>query len=63
MTGAEYECKFEPTKDAPYLALTGEVWGVFCDDFEENRLCYNGTTLYVLNHFELSGIHGSKDIS
>ena len=20
---------FEPTKDTPYLALTGELWGVF----------------------------------
>ena len=46
MTGAEDECKFETTKDTPYLALTGELWGVFRDDFGENRLRYNGTTLY-----------------
>ena len=26
----------ELTKDAPYLALTGELWGVFCEDLDEN---------------------------
>ena len=45
MTGAEYECKFEPTKDTPYLALTGEITGVFCDHFGENRPRHNGTAL------------------
>ena len=40
MIGAEYECKFEPVKDTPYLALTGELWGVFCDDFRENQRRY-----------------------
>ena len=25
--------EFEPTKDTPYLALTGELWGVFFEDF------------------------------
>ena len=31
VTGAEYECKFEPTKDTTYLALTDELYmyGVF----------------------------------
>ena len=24
------------TKDTPYLALTGELWGVFCGDLLEN---------------------------
>ena len=46
VTGAEYECKFEPTKDTPYLALTGELWGVFCDNFGENRPCHTSTALY-----------------
>ena len=25
------ESDFELTKDTPYLALTGEVWSVFCE--------------------------------
>ena len=37
----EYKFEFESTK------ITGELWGVFCEDFEENRPCYNGTALYV----------------
>ena len=45
MTGAEYECKFEPAEDTPYLTLTGELWGVFCGDFGVNRSHYNGTAL------------------
>ena len=36
---------FEPTTDTPYLALTGELWGVFCYHFGENW-CYNSTALY-----------------
>ena len=44
---AEYKSDFVATKDTPYLALTGELWGVFCEDFVENWLCYNSTALYV----------------
>ena len=28
--------EFQPTKYIPYLALTGELWDVFCEDLEEN---------------------------
>ena len=28
-----YGMMFEPTKDTPNLALQGELWGVFCEDF------------------------------
>ena len=38
--------EFALTKDTPYLAL-GELWGVYCEDLEENLLRYNGTPLYV----------------
>ena len=31
----------------PYLALTGELWGVFCEYLWENWLRYNVTALYV----------------
>ena len=41
-------------KDAPYLALTGELWGVFPEYvfpeyFRENWPCDNGTILYALS--------------
>ena len=45
-TQAEYESDAGSTKDTPYLALTGELWGVFCEYFFENLLRYNGTELY-----------------
>ena len=39
--------EFEPMKDIPYLALTGELWGVFRDDFGEKWPGYRGSTLYT----------------
>ena len=53
MTGAEFECKFQSTKDTPYLALTGELWDVFCDDSGENWPRYNGTALYYTGKMTL----------
>ena len=48
MTAAESDSDFRITTDTPYLTLTGELWGVFCEDFGENWLLYNGTTaLYI----------------
>ena len=35
----------DPQK-TPYLALTGELWGVFSEYFLENWPRYNGTALY-----------------
>ena len=43
---AENKPEFVFTTDTPYLALTGEVWGVYCMEFGTNWLRYNGTTLY-----------------
>ena len=31
----------ELTIDTPYLACEGEVWGVYCEYFRENGLCYH----------------------
>ena len=56
LTGAEDECKFESTKDTPYLALTGELWGVVCDNLGENRPRYNGTA----HNFPLSSNQWAK---
>ena len=47
MSEAASESHFRITTDTPYLALTGELYGVFCEDFGENWLPYNGTTLYL----------------
>ena len=35
MIWVEYESNIESTKDTPYLTLTGELWCVFCEDFEK----------------------------
>ena len=47
-TQPEYESHAGSTKNTPYLALTGEIWGVFCEYFWENWPHYNGTALYTV---------------
>ena len=47
MTAAERVSDFILTTDTPHLALTGELWGVYCEDLGENWQRYNATTLYV----------------
>ena len=32
------------------ITLTGELWGVCCEDLRENWPCYNGTGVYVVNN-------------
>ena len=34
-TLVEIESDFGITTDIPYLTLTGELWGDYCDDFDE----------------------------
>ena len=46
---AEHESDLKLTRDTPYLALMGELWGVSSDDIGENWLHYNGTALYKEN--------------
>ena len=41
----ENESDFEHTKDTPYLTLMSELWGVYCENFQENWPRYNGTAL------------------
>ena len=50
ITTAGHKSDFQFTKDTPYLALTGEIWGVYCEYFEKNdhvimasRCIANGT--------------------
>ena len=42
---------FELTKDTPYLALSGELWSVFCEYFNRNWPCYKGFLLYIYSAF------------
>ena len=51
MTATECKSDFKLTTDTPYHALMGELWGVYYENFEENWLCYNNTTLYVTMQF------------
>ena len=53
-TGVGYGSGFELTKDTPYLALTGELWDVFCEYFDEKRSCYKGVLLY---HISGNNVH------
>ena len=46
MTATECESDFKLTTDTPYLALTGELWGVYYENFEEKWPPY--TILYLL---------------
>ena len=47
-TGAEYQSDAEPEKDTTYVALTDELWGVFCEYLWDNWPRYNGTALYCI---------------
>ena len=49
----EHISEFVFTTDTTYLALTGELWGVCCEEFEENWPNYNGTTLYLMIQIRL----------
>ena len=55
MTAVERKSDFKLTIDTPYLALTGELWVVFCEELRENWPCYNSTMLYN-NFVPLTGL-------
>ena len=57
---------FELTKDTPYLALSGELWGVFYEYFNRNWSCYKGFLLYIYQawthicpflSYDVKGVH------
>ena len=48
MTGAKLKSDFKLTTNTPYLALTGELWGVYREDLGENWPRYNDTALYII---------------
>ena len=47
LTHAELKSECQITDYTPYLTLTGELWGVFCEDSIENWPHLNGTILYI----------------
>ena len=47
-TDAEYQLDAGPTKNIPYLALTGEQLGVFGEYLWENWPRFHGTALYLV---------------
>ena len=47
MIAAERNSYFELKTDIPYLALTGELWGVFYVNCEENWPRHDGTALHM----------------
>ena len=47
MTVAESESDIRIVKYTPYIAFTGELWVVFCEDFRENWPRYNDIALYM----------------
>ena len=54
---AEYQSDAGTTKD---LALTGDLWGVFCEYLRENQPRYNGTALYISHRTKLSKLYSSS---
>ena len=49
ITVAESESDIKITAGTPYLALQGDLWGVYCEDLGENWPRYNRIALYVTN--------------
>ena len=45
MTKTEHESDLKLTTDTTNLVLTGELWGVCCEEIVENWLRYNRTQL------------------
>ena len=61
-TDAEYQPDARYTEDNPYLALTGELWVVFCECLWENWPRYNGTALFLVCDKLLLFIHAPAHV-
>ena len=46
MTAAQRKSDFKITTHTPYLALTGELWDVYCEDLGDTWPHHKGTALY-----------------
>ena len=45
------------SQNTTYLALKGELWGVFYEDFGENWLHYKGTALYIAPRYNSTWLY------
>ena len=57
MTATEHKSDFKLTTYTPYLALKGELWDVFYENFEEDWPRYSGTALYI--HIPINFVNSS----
>ena len=53
----KHKFEFLISNDTPYLPLLGKLCGVCWEDFEDNWLCYNRTTLYIYQKEYTFGLH------
>ena len=61
-TMTEHKSNIKLSKNTPYLAIMGELWGVFCEYFGVNWPQYSGTALCILLESILMG-YCKKDIT
>ena len=47
-TVAQSESHLRIATNIQYIALTGEIWGTYCDGLGEKWPCYNGTVEYFI---------------
>ena len=52
MTESESDTRIKT--DIPYLALTGKLWGVYSEDFEEKLPRHNGIPLYLVTYISIA---------
>ena len=62
VTETEHKSEFVFTTDTPYLALTGELWGVYFEKFGESWPPYKDTALYMCQWIRIS-IGSGNDLS
>ena len=48
MIAIERKSDFKLTTYTPYLALTGELWGIYYDNFQKKKTRYDGAALYTV---------------
>ena len=48
MTATKHKSDFKLTTATPCLTLTGQLWGAYYENFEENWPHYNGTTFFLI---------------
>ena len=55
MTAAASKSDLKHTTDTPYLPLTGELWGDYCEELGENWQRFKGTALYKQDPLSIVG--------